>query len=80
MSPFTNRAQDIPYDTASTSAFNPPLSFDTTQTQEVKEAPRPPAKLKLIIRTFEHKKQIILAAGMMAFIALIMTSAQTWNP
>lgn len=37
-------------------------------------------KTKLIKRTFNHKQQIFLGIGMMVFIALIMTTAQSWNP
>lgn len=37
-------------------------------------------KLGLIKRDYDYKKQVWLAAGMMAFMALVITSAQTWNP
>lgn len=37
-------------------------------------------KMKLVQRTFNHKQQVYLGLGMMAFIALIMTTAQSWNP
>ncbi|MFP4164989.1 MAG: hypothetical protein ACLFQB_13920 [Chitinispirillaceae bacterium] len=37
-------------------------------------------KLPLIKRDYDYKKQVWLAAGMMAFMALVITSAQTWNP
>lgn len=37
-------------------------------------------KLGLIKRDHDYKKQVWLAAGMMAFVALMITSAQTWNP
>ncbi|NLG19381.1 MAG: hypothetical protein GX556_18830 [Fibrobacter sp.] len=36
--------------------------------------------MKLTKRNFDHKQQVFLAAGMMAFVAIIMTTAQTWNP
>ena len=51
-------------------------------------APQPPQapprastrKIRLTKRHFNYKQQVILAVGMMAFIALMMTTAQSWNP
>ncbi|MBN1307405.1 MAG: hypothetical protein JXA18_05775 [Chitinispirillaceae bacterium] len=37
-------------------------------------------KISLIKRQYNYRQQIILAIGMMAFVAIIMTSAQSWNP
>ncbi len=37
-------------------------------------------KTKLIKRTFDARQQVSLGIGMMIFIALIMTTAQSWNP
>ncbi len=37
-------------------------------------------KLGLVQRTHDYKKQVWLAAGMMVFMALVISSAQTWNP
>ncbi len=37
-------------------------------------------KTKLIKRTFDSRQQVSLGVGMMVFIALIMTTAQSWNP
>lgn len=37
-------------------------------------------KTKLIKRTFDSRQQVSLGIGMMIFIALIMTTAQSWNP
>lgn len=37
-------------------------------------------KTKLIKRTFDSRQQVSLGIGMMVFIALIMTTAQSWNP
>jgi len=37
-------------------------------------------KSKLIKRTFDSRQQVSLGIGMMIFIALIMTTAQSWNP
>jgi hypothetical protein len=42
---------------------------------------QPPAqKLTVVRHNFKYREQIGLALGMMAFIALIMTSTQSWNP
>ena len=38
-------------------------------------------KTKLVKRTFDSRQQVSLEyIGMMVFIALIMTTAQSWNP
>lgn len=37
-------------------------------------------KIPLIKRQFNYKQQVILALGMMAFVAIFMTTSQTWNP
>lgn len=37
-------------------------------------------KTKLVKRTFDSRQQVTLGIGMMVFIALIMTTAQSWNP
>lgn len=37
-------------------------------------------KATLITRSYNYKHQIVLAAGMMTFIAVMMSSAQAWNP
>jgi len=36
--------------------------------------------LKLTKRTFDHKQQVFWGLGMMAFIAIILSSSQSWNP
>jgi hypothetical protein len=43
-------------------------------------SPQDGGKIPLTKHTYDHKSQIILAAGMMAFIAIIMGTAQSWNP
>lgn len=40
----------------------------------------PQAKLEPARHSFNHRQQIILSAGMMAFMALVLSSAQMWNP
>lgn len=37
-------------------------------------------KATLITRTYNYRHQIVLAACMMTFIAVMMSSAQSWNP
>ena len=65
--------------------FHPDSAHESVQTDsldaarnEIRDSGEP--KMKLIKRTFDHKRQVYLAAGMMAFIAIIMTTAQSWNP
>ncbi|MBD3317641.1 MAG: hypothetical protein GF344_17770 [Chitinivibrionales bacterium] len=40
----------------------------------------PPAKLKVVERNFSYRRQVGMALGMMAFLALIFTTTQGWNP
>jgi hypothetical protein len=37
-------------------------------------------KIKLVKREYDHRQQVVLAVGMMAFILIMMTTAQSWNP
>lgn len=37
-------------------------------------------RIKSVHRHFEYRRQVGLALFMMAFVTLMMTSAQTWNP
>ena len=37
-------------------------------------------RIKPQIRTYDHRTQVLLAAGMMAFIAIVLSTAQAWNP
>lgn len=37
-------------------------------------------KIKLRKRKFNYRQQVVLAVGMMAFIAIMMTTAQSLNP
>ena len=36
--------------------------------------------MRLTKRTFDHKRQVVLGVGMMAFIAIILTTTQSLNP
>ncbi len=37
-------------------------------------------KIKIVKRKVDYGKFVVLAIGTMAFIALIITTAQAWNP
>ncbi|KMQ51780.1 hypothetical protein CHISP_1276 [Chitinispirillum alkaliphilum] len=37
-------------------------------------------RISIVRREYDHKRQVWLAVGMMAFLALIISSAQSWNP
>ena len=37
-------------------------------------------KIKVVRRRFKYREQVGTALGMMAFIAIILTTVQTWNP
>jgi hypothetical protein len=39
-----------------------------------------PKKLKIVRRNYEYRRQLGMALAMMAFVALIFTSTQNWNP
>jgi hypothetical protein len=53
-----------------------------TQVPEIKDIAATPVvrKIKLRKREYNYRQQIGLALGMMAFIAIMMTTAQTLNP
>jgi len=37
-------------------------------------------KIKVVRRRFKYRAQVGTALGMMAFIAIILTTVQSWNP
>ena len=37
-------------------------------------------KIKIVRRDFKYRYQVRTALGMMAFIAIVLTTAQSWNP
>lgn len=51
-----------------------PHPHQAAETAEKKE------KMNLVKRKFDSKQQVFLGVGMMVFIAVIMTTAQSWNP
>lgn len=71
-------APSVPEPTWADSVVTEP---DSLRSRERPESVRNrPEQIKVVKRTFKYKRQIGLALGMMAFVALMMTSAQTWNP
>ncbi|MBN1576954.1 MAG: hypothetical protein JW913_10405 [Chitinispirillaceae bacterium] len=59
----------------------PAVSEKTTVQSETEASTKSSIrKIPLTKRRYNYRQQIVLAIGMMAFIAIIMTSAQTWNP
>jgi len=36
--------------------------------------------IKLAKKRYNHKEQVIFAAGMMAFLAIVLSTVQMWNP
>ena len=57
---------------------------DTVQpppdTTSFAQADTGPKKLKIIRRAYNYREQLGLALGMMAFVLVIFTTAQNWNP
>ncbi|HEX3020643.1 MAG TPA: hypothetical protein VHP36_10095 [Chitinispirillaceae bacterium] len=50
------------------------------QPQQVAKPTEKKEKTKLVKRNFNSRQQVGLGIGMMIFIAVIMTTAQSWNP
>jgi hypothetical protein len=38
------------------------------------------SKMPLVRKSVDHRQQMILGVGMMLFITIMLTSAQSWNP
>jgi hypothetical protein len=53
---------------------------DSLKKDSVTAQPIDKSKIKIIKRDINARKYIILAVGMMFFLALILTTVQTWNP
>ena len=60
------------------SSYNP--SFRSADTSTTSTSSQPRGKMKLVKRQRNFRQQLGFSLGMMAFIAIMMTSAQTWNP
>ena len=62
-------------------ADDPPPYADPPDTVQVDTVTSPPSdSLSVIKRSYDFRSQIGLALGMMAFIAIVLTSVQTLNP
>jgi hypothetical protein len=56
------------------------LRTDSLRADSLSEAKIDKNKIKIIKRNIDYKKYIALAVAMMVYIALILTTVQTWNP
>ena len=50
-----------------------PDSFEADSTKKIE-------KIEVVRRKFKYREQVGTALGMMAFIAIILTTVQSWNP
>ena len=69
---YDDRPLDLPY-SAAVVAPNQQDSLDAAATKKIE-------KIKVVRRKFKYREQIGVALGMMAFIAIILTTVQSWNP
>jgi hypothetical protein len=69
---YEDRPLDLP-DSAAVVAPNQPDSLDAASPKKIE-------KIKVVRRKFKYREQVGVALGMMAFIALILTTVQSWNP
>jgi len=54
---------------------------DTSRTPRLAEGKRQQVrKLRIIKRKVNYREQIFVALGVMAFVAVMMTTTQAWNP
>jgi hypothetical protein len=53
---------------------------DTLRKDSVSTLPIDKGRIKIIKRNINARRYIVLAVGMMIFLALILTTVQTWNP
>lgn len=69
----------VPADTAfsDTTVLSPDTAFADTGKLVIEEGVQ---RLKIRRRDYDYRKQLGYALGMMAFIALILTSSQSLNP
>jgi hypothetical protein len=66
----------------STDSLLADLEGDTTAADSAAAHAGPPplTKLDVVDRDFRYRRQVGMALGMMAFLALIFTTTQNWNP
>jgi hypothetical protein len=53
---------------------------DSLRKDSLATLPLNKGKIEIVKRDINPRKYIILAVGMMVFLALILTTVQTWNP
>jgi len=53
---------------------------DSVRTDSLAVSSLDKSKIKIIKRDINSRHYILLAIGMMIFLALILTTVQTWNP
>jgi hypothetical protein len=53
---------------------------DTSAVSSGSQNPADRNKIKIVKRKIDYRNFIILAIGMMAFVALILGTTQAWNP
>jgi hypothetical protein len=75
MSPYGSASPAPVYRAAQDTVRPDSLPKDTLST-----SPFDKSKIKIIKRNINARKYIALAVGMMIFLALILTTVQTWNP
>jgi hypothetical protein len=63
-----------------TDSLSMPQQKIDTVTAEARPRPQQEEKIKLVKRTFDYKRQIGLALGMMAFVLIMMTATENLNP
>ncbi len=69
---YEDRSSDLP-DSAAVVAAGLPDSLDAGTPGKIE-------KIKVVRRKFRYGEQVGAALGMMAFLAIIFTTAQQWNP
>jgi amino acid permease len=68
-------------------SLNPPPSWqpdsakkDTSSVSSGSQNPPDRNKIKIVKRKIDYRNFVILAIGMMVFVALILGTTQAWNP
>jgi hypothetical protein len=56
------------------------MRTDTLRADSLLSSQFEKGKIKIVKRDINPRKYILLAVGMMVFLALILTTVQTWNP
>jgi hypothetical protein len=67
-----------PHDTA-VEVHKPKATSESVESPEASQS-ESVKKIPLTRRSYDYRRQVILAVGMMAFIAIVMTTSQSLNP